>query len=58
MFEGVAEFSDVSRPGVIHQGLEGVAGDASDRAMILSRELIDEVADKQREILAAFAQRR
>src|SRR5882762_3640126 len=57
-FQQIFQFANIAGPGVGHQGIHGVRGNVLNGFVQPAAELLHEVADQQRNILAAFAKRR
>src|SRR5271166_3811089 len=58
MLDGVLQFTDVSRPVVVHQQRSGFGRDAPERTVALLRVFRGEINRHQRNVFAVLAQRR
>ncbi|OPZ59375.1 MAG: hypothetical protein BWY87_01038 [Deltaproteobacteria bacterium ADurb.Bin510] len=58
MFDGMLQFTHITGPGVIHQGLLGFGREARDSALETLVEQRQEVLKQQRDVLAALPERR
>jgi len=57
-FDEIFEFADVSRPRIVHERVHRVGGNVQHGFVEAAAEILDEVADEERDVFAAFAQRR
>jgi len=55
-FDEVFEFANVSRPGIVSEGVHGFGGNVLDAFVELAAEALHEVADEEREIFGALAE--
>ena len=54
----IAQLAHVPRPRILHEHLHRVRRDPVERPVVLRRELLDEPAHEERDVLAPLAQRR
>ena len=56
--ENVAQFANISRPGVAHENVQHFRADAAHVLAVLGVDVAQDVLDQQRDIVFVFAQRR
>src|SRR5690606_2228942 len=54
----VAQLTNIARPGIVDEDLQGLGLDAAEGSVVLLTELANELVDQQRNVLATLAERR